>query len=329
MFNNATQSYLESQIGSQAYNREEAERIRREIQSANQKQKDLYDEKGRMYRLDKRNRRLINKHIDNPEVQKNDALHEIDNYKVTQYPGWLDRQNAKYFTKYNNQLQRDIASSDAYDKNRTNDYLYNDDNFVLNDSVIESGQNPEPQTGNNETTESGQPTTHTSSEAEQQIQNDQTQKQNARATWNNINHKQMQDAGFSQNDIVNLQRQLGVKADGIFGMQSAKALQKELKSLGLYDGPIDGKIGKKSIAGIKQMLTMDNEDRQTASESLNAQQPASQPDYMASYGGENDYYDDSQGGYYGPKDREYARGGKLSRKYGKPYKRSKDAEYFI
>lgn len=203
----------------------------------------------------------------------------------------------------------------------------------------ESNQNtnPEPQTGNNETTESGQPATQTSSEAEQQIQNDQTQKQNARATWNNINHKQMQDAGFSQNDIVNLQRQLGVKADGIFGMQSAKALQKELKRLGLYDGPIDGKIGKKSIAGIKQMITMDNEDRQTAYESLNAQmdrqqgagQPASQSDYMASYGGENDYYDDSQGGYYGPKDREYARGGRLSRKYGKPYKRSKDAEYYI
>jgi len=167
-------------------------------------------------------------------------------------------------------------------------------------------------------------------------------KKQSKANWNNINHSQMLKELGDVDSVGKLQQSLGVKADGVFGQQSAKALQRKLKAIGLYDGPIDGKLGKKSIAGLRQMLQQEQQMRATnptsrtdlsAGVDFSRRGASEEPDTStideSAYGGENDYYDDSQGGYYGPKDREYARGGRLSRKYGKPYKRSKDAEYYI
>ena len=193
MFNNSTRDYLESNIASQQYENRQKELAegRRNAEILKKKRKDS----DRRY-LDRYNRRLI-QHMG--KVQADDYAEQLND---PNNPFGINKFTPYDFDFYSDE-QQELARK-ASDENESN-----------------QNTNPEPQTGNNETTESGQPATQTSSEAEQQIQNDQTQKQNARATWNNINHKQMQDAGFSQNDIVNLQRQLGVKADGIFGMQSA------------------------------------------------------------------------------------------------------------
>jgi len=81
------------------------------------------------------------------------------------------------------------------------------------------------------------------------------EKQKPQFNWHRSNHANISKLlNGDVNSIKKLQKELRVKEDGIFGMQSAPALQKVMKERGLYDGPLDGKIGNLTKAGPAKMM---------------------------------------------------------------------------